>query len=53
MPTQEPIDKRSLDTLRLRSSLMLLGGAGIGSTALIVSMTVTALVAENITGDAT
>ena len=53
MPTQEPIDKRSLDTLRLRSSLVLLGGVGIGSTALIVSMTVTALVAENITGDVT
>ena len=33
--------------------MLLLGGVSIGSTALIISMTVTALVAENLTGDAT
>lgn len=33
--------------------MLLLGGVSIGSTALIISMTVTALVAESITGDAT
>ena len=45
-------DPRRLGRLRRRSSLLLLGGVSIATTALIVSMTVTALVAEQITGDA-
>ena len=53
MSTREPLESQSLDTLRLRCSMLLLGGVSIGSTALIISMTVTALVAENVTGDAT
>ena len=51
--TRELRESRSRDRLRLRASLVLLGGAGMGSTALIVSVTVTALVAENIAGDVT
>ncbi len=47
------IDPGRLDSLRRRSSLLLLAGVSIGSTALIISITVTALVAENITGNAT
>jgi len=46
-------DSPRLDGLQLRTSLLLLTGVSIGSTALIISMTVTALVAESITGDAT
>lgn len=42
-----------LDVLRWRLSLLLLGGVSIGSTAFIISMTVTAIVAERITGTAT
>ncbi len=52
-PTRELRESRSLDRLRLRSSLVLLGGTGIGSTALIVSVAVTTLVAESIAGDVT
>ena len=46
-------DSPRLDRFQLRTSLLLLTGVSIGSTALIISMTVTALVAESITGDAT
>jgi MFS family permease len=45
------IDTVHLDRLRFRSSLLLLAGVSVGSTAFIISMTVTALVAQRITGD--
>ena len=45
-------DPRRLAGLRRRSSRLLLGGVSIATTAFIGSMTVTALVAEQITGDA-
>ena len=52
-PTRKLRETRSFEGLRLRAGLVLLGGAGMGSTALIVSITVTTLVAENITGGVT
>ena len=52
-PTRNLCETRSLEGLRLRAGLVLLSGAGMGSTALIVSVIVTTLVAENITGDVT
>lgn len=52
MPTTASTDPPPPEGLQLRTALLLLTGVSIGSTALIISMTVTALVAESITGDA-
>ena len=50
---RKPIEAGQLRALRSRTSLLLLAGVSVGSTAFIISMTVTALAAESIVGDPT
>ncbi|MEE2636549.1 MAG: MFS transporter [Acidobacteriota bacterium] len=51
MLQQDAVGSRGIERVRARVSLLLLLGVSLGSTGLIISMTVTALVAESIMGD--
>ena len=53
MTENQLIDSDRLEGLRRRTSLVLLSGVSVGTTAFIILMTVTALVAERISGSAT
>jgi MFS family permease len=52
MRQEQPTDSDRLESLRRRISLLLLAGVSVGTTALIISMTVTTLAAEAISGSA-